>query len=160
MKIIIVSAMSQNGFIGNKNKLMWNLPMDLKRFKQMTIGETIIMGRKTFESIGQILPYRQNIVLTKHKKLKNIKNIKIISNIQHIFKLQCQRIFIIGGGQIYQQTINIADILELTLIHKNFIGDTKFPPINLQQWKKTKYTFYKKDKLHSVDYSFIQYKRI
>ncbi|WP_185872898.1 dihydrofolate reductase [Blattabacterium cuenoti] len=158
MKIIIVSAISKNGFIGNKNKLMWNLPMDLKRFKQMTIGETIIMGRKTFESIGKILPYRQNIVLTRQKK--TLKNIKIISSIQQIFKLKYQKIFIIGGGEVYKQTINIADVLELTLIHKNFIGDTKFPKINLKQWKKIKDTFYKKDKLHSIDYSFIQYKKI
>ncbi|WP_317168679.1 dihydrofolate reductase [Blattabacterium cuenoti] len=167
MKIILIAAVSKNGFIGKNNQLMWHLPNDLKRFKNLTMGETVLMGRKTFESIGKILPKRTNIILTKDKinfmkslHLKNIKNqnkIKIFSSVKQIDYLKNERIFVIGGEKIYASTIEKANILELTLVHKKFYGDTKFPKIDTKKWKKIYEFFYKKDKFHLYNYSFIRF---
>ncbi|WP_185865169.1 dihydrofolate reductase [Blattabacterium cuenoti] len=162
MKIILVASVSKNGFIGKNNNLMWHLPNDLKRFKQLTLGGTIIMGRKTFESIGKILPERLNIVLTKYNlskiknKIKNEKNIKIISSLKDINQLSYKKIFIIGGEQIYNKMIKKADEIELTLIHKNFYGDKKFPKIDFKIWKKVKEIICYKDNDHLYNYSFIK----
>ncbi|WP_185869775.1 dihydrofolate reductase [Blattabacterium cuenoti] len=158
MKIILIAAVSENGFIGKNNKLMWHLPNDLKRFKNITIGETIIMGRKTFESIGKILPKRRNIILSKKIKLLK-KNIKILSSIKEINFLSYEKIFIIGGEQIYKATIEIAHIIELTLVHNNFYGDAIFPKIDTKKWKKIYEFFHKKDKYHLYNYSFIRFEK-
>ncbi|WP_185871806.1 dihydrofolate reductase [Blattabacterium cuenoti] len=161
MKLILISAVSKNGFIGKNNKLMWHLPNDLKRFKNLTIGETILMGRKTFESIGKILPKRKNIILTKNSNLhvlkKNEKNIKIISSIKQIENLTYKKIFVIGGEKTYISTIEKADIIEMTLIHEKFYGDALFPKIDPNKWKKIYEFFYEKDENHSVNYSFIKF---
>ncbi|AFJ90638.1 dihydrofolate reductase [Blattabacterium sp. (Blaberus giganteus)] len=163
MKIVLIAAISENGFIGKNNQLMWHLPNDLKRFKNLTMGETIIMGRKTFESIGKILPKRKNIILTKNKMnflyLKNKKNIRIVSSIKEIENLTCKKIFVIGGEKTYASTIEKANIIELTLIHKKFHGDTKFPKIDTKKWKKTCEFVYEKDKYHLFNYSFIRFER-
>ncbi|AGW86200.1 Dihydrofolate reductase [Blattabacterium sp. (Nauphoeta cinerea)] len=163
MKIIIIAAVSKNGFIGKNNQLMWHLPNDLKRFKNMTIGEIVIMGRKTFESIGKILPKRKNIILTRNKTnflyLKNKKNVNIISSIKEIENLTYKKIFIIGGEKTYAYTIEKAHSIELTLVHEKFYGDTKFPKIDPKKWEKTYEFFYKKDKNHLFNYSFIKFER-
>ncbi|WP_185863414.1 dihydrofolate reductase [Blattabacterium cuenoti] len=163
MKIIIIAAVSKNGFIGKNNQLMWHLPNDLKRFKNLTIGEIVLMGRKTFESIGKILPKRKNIILTRNKTnflyLKNKKNVNVISSIKEIDNLTYKKIFIIGGEKTYVSTIEKAHSIELTLVHKKFYGDTKFPNIDPKKWKKTYEFFYEKDKNHLFNYSFIRYER-
>ncbi|WP_185876995.1 dihydrofolate reductase [Blattabacterium cuenoti] len=166
-KIILIASVSKNGFIGNKNQLMWKLPNDLKRFKNLTMGEIILMGRKTFESIGKILPGRTNIILTKNKKklmkslhnVKNKNNIKIFSSIQQIEKLQFKRIFVIGGEKIYTSIIDKAHIIELTLVHKKFFGDAKFPKIDSKKWKKIHEFIYENNKQHLYGYSFIRFVR-
>ncbi|WP_185858688.1 dihydrofolate reductase [Blattabacterium cuenoti] len=162
MKIILIAAVSKNGFIGKKNQLMWHLPNDLKRFKNLTIGETILMGRKTFESIGKCLSKRKNIILTKKKInfIKKTNNIKIISSIKHIDHLLDKKIFVIGGEKIYDSTIEKADVIELTLVHKNFYGDTRFPKIDTKKWKKIYEFVYEKDKNHPYNYSFIRFEKI
>lgn len=159
MKIIIVASVSKNRFIGKNNKLMWHLPNDLKRFKTLTVGETIIMGRKTFDSIGKILPNRKNIVLTKNPISFLKKKIKTISSIKEIMDFNYDRIFVIGGEKVYTAMIDKADIIELTLVHKRFHGDAKFPIINRKNWTKVHEFFYKKDKNHLYDYSFIRFER-
>ncbi|WP_185869204.1 dihydrofolate reductase [Blattabacterium cuenoti] len=165
-KIILIAAVSKNGFIGKNNQIMWNLPNDLKRFKNLTIGETVLMGRKTFESIGKTLPKRTNIILTKNRidfikslSLQNKKNIKVFSSIKQIDYLNNKRIFIIGGEKIYASTIEKAQTIELTLVHKKFYGDAKFPKIDTKKWNKILEFFYKKDKYHSCNYSFIRFER-
>ncbi|WP_185877518.1 dihydrofolate reductase [Blattabacterium cuenoti] len=159
MNIILIASVSKNGFIGKNNKLMWHLPNDLIRFKKLTLGKYILMGRKTFDSIGKILTKRTNIILTRKKNkflhLIEKKNIKIVSSYEEIEHLYCKEIFVIGGGQIYNKMIKKAKKIELTLVHKHFNGDTKFPKININKWKKTKELFNKKDKFHLYDYSFI-----
>lgn len=168
MKIIIIAAISSNGIIGNNNNMLWSLPNDIKRFKNYTIGHTVIMGRKTFESINQKpLIKRNNIIITHNKNYyihnlyKYRNNIKIFYSITEcIFNLKkknIKKVFIIGGGEIYKQFINIANILELTIVHQNFDGDIKFPYINISIWKKINEIYYKKDKLHNYNYSYITY---
>ncbi|QIK16794.1 dihydrofolate reductase [Blattabacterium sp. DPU] len=160
MKIILIAAISRNGFIGKNNQLMWHLPNDLKRFKNLTTGETVLMGRKTFESIGKILPERNNLILTKKKiNFKNQKNIRIISSTKQIENLTCDKIFVIGGEKTYTSIIEKAHVIELTLVHEKFHGDTKFPKINLKQWKKMHEFIYEKDKNHLFNYSFIRFEK-
>jgi Dihydrofolate reductase len=140
---------------------MWHLPNDLKRFKNLTTGETILMGRKTFESIGKVLPNRNNIILTKNKMnfLKYKKNVKIISSISKIDDLIYKNIFVIGGEKTYTSIIGKANIIELTLVHKKFHGDALFPKIDMKKWKKIHEFFYEKDKNHLFNYSFIRFER-
>ncbi|WP_185850547.1 dihydrofolate reductase [Blattabacterium cuenoti] len=159
MRIIIIASVSKNRFIGKNNKLMWHLPNDLKRFKTLTVGETIIMGRKTFDSIGKILPNRENIILTKNTIGFLKKKIKTISSIKEIMDFTYDRIFIIGGEKLYRSMIDKADIIELTLVHKKFHGDAKFPIINRKNWIKVHEFFYEKDEDHLYNYSFIRFER-
>ncbi|WP_185867309.1 dihydrofolate reductase [Blattabacterium cuenoti] len=163
MKIVLIAAVSKNGFIGKNNKLMWHLPNDLKRFKNLTTNEIVVMGRKTFESIGKILPERKNIILTRNKinflYLRNKKNISIISSLQQIEDLTYKKIFVIGGEKTYASTIEKAHTIELTLVHKKFHGDAKFPKVDTKKWKKIYEFFYEKDKNHLFNYSFIKFER-
>jgi dihydrofolate reductase len=132
MKIIV--AMSNNNVIGINNKLPWHLSDDLKRFKSLTQGNQIVMGRKTFESIGRPLPNRDNIIITRDLNSK-IEGVKIISKIEDIPYSEDQKTFIIGGGEIYSQTINLCDELFITQINSEIQGDTFFPEINSNIWK-------------------------
>lgn len=163
MKIIIIAAISDNLIIGNKNNMIWKLPNDLKRFKKLTMGNYVIMGRKTFESIKKPLIGRKNILITRNTNLV-IPGIKIANSLDQILfdlkKKNIKKIFIIGGGEIYQQSINIAHILEITIVHNNFQGDTKFPKIIPELWKKIRELYYLKDKNNLYNYSFITYKKI
>lgn len=133
----IISAVAKNKTIGDKNKLLWYLPSDLRYFKVLTKNNTVVMGRNTFDSIGKILPQRLNVVLTKDNNFK-MNDIIIINNIDDIFKLKLHNdVFIIGGSEIYQQTINRPEVTKmyLTEIHHNFDGDAKFPNFN-NDWRK------------------------
>ena len=132
MKIIV--AMSNNNVIGINNKLPWHLSDDLKRFKLLTQGNQIVMGRKTFESIGRPLPNRDNIIITRDLNSK-IEGVKIISKIEDIPYSEDQKTFIIGGGEIYSQTINLCDELFITQINSEIQGDTYFPEISSNIWK-------------------------
>ncbi|WP_185883075.1 dihydrofolate reductase [Blattabacterium cuenoti] len=159
MKIILIASVSKNGYIGKNNKLMWNIPNDLKRFKNLTIGETILMGRKTFDSIGKILPGRKNVILTRKIHKNNIKHhVQFISSIKCVKNIPCKKLFVIGGGEIYTSLLKEANIIELTKIHKNFFGDTKFPKINMKKWKKIHELFYEEN--HTYNYSLIRFERI
>jgi dihydrofolate reductase len=129
--ISLIAALSTNRVIGKENKLPWNLPTDMKYFKKVTSGKPVIMGRKTFDSIGRPLPNRRNIVVTGNpQKIKN-KEVRVVKTISKAFleaeKDSPEEIFIIGGGQIYQQTIDLADKLYLTVVETLIQGDTFFP---------------------------------
>lgn len=126
MSITIVAAMDRNGLIGKNGKLPWNVPSDLKIFRQLTTGQTVVMGRKTFESIGKELPNRKNIILS---RLGDI-------GIPQIVKLSLtEEVFIIGGAEIYKIFLPIADKLILTIIDYEFEGDTYFPIYNKDNFK-------------------------
>ena len=125
--ITMVAACSSNRVIGKENKLIWRVPGDLKRFKEMTTGQTVVMGRKTYESIGKPLPNRTNVILSRDTELK-IEGCLISSNLEDVLNTY-PNAFIIGGEEIYRQCMDYADNISLTLINKEFEGDAFFPEI-------------------------------
>jgi len=128
--ITLIAACSKNRVIGCDNKLLWNIPEDLQRFRRLTSGNPIVMGRKTYESIGRPLPNRTNIILSKQKNLR-IKDCLIYSNIHEVMSLwQNSNLFVIGGGEIYSMFLPFADKIELTLIDKEYQGDVYFPELD------------------------------
>lgn len=132
MKISLIAAMDEKRGIGKDNKLPWQIPEDLERFRKLTSGHIVVMGRKTFESIGRVLPNRRNIIITHNESFK-IEGVKTVRSLEEAIKVALRQaqdeeeIFIIGGGQIYQQAIGAADKLYLTLIEGDFECDTFFP---------------------------------
>lgn len=159
--IHLVVAKSDNNVIGHDNQLIWHLPNDLKHFKEITTGHPIIMGRKTFESIGRALPNRTNIIITRNKNY-SIENTKVAHSLNEaieIAKKIDEDIFIIGGGKIYEQALDLVDILEVTEVHGNFEGDTYFPEIDLNVWKEISRIKHHKDEKNKFDYSFVRYER-
>jgi dihydrofolate reductase len=151
--INIIVAMSKNRVIGDSNTLIWHLPEDLKRFKQLTTGNTIIMGRKTYESIGRPLPNRRSIIITRDLNYF-VEDCEVVNSLEEALLLSNNDCFIIGGGEIYKQSINIADKLYLTLIDKEFEGDTVFPEI--ENWLEVSCEDFNNDEFK---YSFIEYER-
>lgn len=154
--VTIIVAMGQNNEIGFENQLLWHLPKDLKHFKELTSGHPIIMGRKTYESIGKALPNRTNIVISRKENWFE-EGILIVGNIKEAVKFAQkidENIFIIGGGKIYEQTIDMADRLEITLVKTNLEADTFFPKIDESIWKKTDEVFYEKDDENQFDMYF------
>ena len=159
-ELTIIAAVSINNVIGNKNKLIWNLPNDLKRFKKLTIGHSIIMGRKTFDSLTNPLPDRDNIVITRSTNYSN-PGIKVCSSIEEAMSLTKTdtQPFIIGGGEIYSQTINMVDKIELTRVHQKFDGDAYFPEIPLDIFELINEEKYSSDSENEFDYSYLTYKK-
>lgn len=133
-KISIIAAIGSNRELGKNNKLLWHLPEDLKRFKQLTIGHTVVMGRKTFESIGRPLPRRFNIVITRDKSYKARGCIVVYTfeeALHHAWEVEKEEIFVIGGGQIYEEAMKYTDRLLLTLVKGSFEADTFFPDYSM-----------------------------
>lgn len=138
MSLSIIAAMDQNRLIGSKNKIPWNLPADLKYFKQTTMGAPVIMGRKTFESIGFPLPGRRNIIMTRDNNYsaEDCEVFNSRAEILNNFLEQKQEAFIIGGAEIYRLFLPDSNKLYLTIIEHEFYGDTYFPEINWDNWRK------------------------
>lgn len=158
----IVVAMGEKNEIGSGNQLLWHLPKDLKHFKDLTSGHPIIMGRKTYESIGKALPNRTNIVVSRKKNWFQ-EGILIVGSIKEAVKFAKkidENIFIIGGGNVYEQTMEIADRLEVTLVKANLAADTYFPKINDKIWKKTEETCHEKDEKNQYDFCFQTYEKV
>ena len=152
----IVVAMGLSNEIGTDNQLLWHLPKDLKHFKEITTGHPIIMGRKTYESIGKPLPNRTNIVVSRKKDWFE-EGILIVGSIKEALKFakkMDENIFIIGGGNIYEQTIDLADQLEVTQVKANLKSNVFFPKINPKVWKKTQETCHEKDEKNEYDFCF------
>ena len=148
--------MGLNREIGVDNQLPWHLPKDLKHFKEITSGHPIIMGRKTYESIGKPLPNRTNIVISRKKDWFE-EGILIVGSIKEAIKFGQkidEDIFIIGGGNIFEQTMDIADKLEVTEIKTNIEADTFFPKIDPKIWTKTDEICHEKDEKNNFDFCF------
>ena len=159
-ELTIIAAVSINNVIGNNNKLIWKLSNDLKRFRNLTTNHSVIMGRKTFESLPNPLPDRNNIVITRDTNYSK-PNIQVCSSIEdaiNLTKTDTQP-FIIGGGEIYSQTINIVDKIELTRVHKEFDGDAYFPEIPLDIFELINEENYNSDLENEFDYSYLTYKK-
>ncbi|MBI3318945.1 MAG: dihydrofolate reductase [Candidatus Omnitrophica bacterium] len=136
MTVSLIVAVSRNGVIGNEGKLPWRLPADLKRFKQLTMGHPIIMGRKTFESIGKPLPGRTNIVITRQKNLQACGAL-VAHSLEEALRLceKEQEAFVIGGASIYPEALGQADRIYLTEVHADFEGDARFQ-LDRAGWKE------------------------
>src|SRR3989344_3631306 len=156
--IAIIAAVAENGVIGIDNKLPWHLPEDLKRFKELTTGKVVIMGRKTYESIvtmlGHTLPNRQNVVITHQTNYKVPEGIQVFYNVDEaIAANKSNDIFVIGGGEIFREALPKADTLYITHIHKPYEGDVRFPKINMKEWRLVN-----EDSMS--EFTFSEYKRI
>ena len=158
----IVVAMGEKNEIGSDNQLLWHLPKDLKHFKDLTSGHPIIMGRKTYESIGKPLPNRTNIVVSRKKDWYE-EGILIVGSIKEAVKFAKkidENIFIIGGGNIYEQTMEIAERLEVTLVKTELKADTFFPKIDPKIWKLSEEFFHEKDDKNEYDFYFQTFDKI
>jgi len=157
MRISAIIAMSSNRVIGKNNQLPWHLPADLKHFKKITMGKPILMGRKTYESIGRPLPGRSNIIITRDSKFQapgciirhSIESALTTAALQH-----SEEIFIIGGALIFQETLPLIQRLYLTLIHESIEGDAYFPELNSAEWQKIEQIDHHPDKENNYSYSF------
>ncbi|MGL6039278.1 MAG: dihydrofolate reductase [Soonwooa sp.] len=159
--VSIVVAMGKNNAIGKDNQLLWHLPEDLKHFKNLTSGHPIIMGRKTYESIGRPLPNRTNIVVSRKENWFE-EGILIVPSLKealkHARKIDSE-VFVIGGGNIYSQTIDLVDKLEVTIVDGDMEADTFFPKIDSKIWAETKKECHSKDEKNVFDYCFVTYER-
>ena len=153
--ITIIAAVAENNALGKDNTLVWHLPDDFKRFKQLTTGHYIIMGRKTFESFPKPLPNRTHIIITRQKNYTPEGCIVVHSIKDAISKCpKDEEVFIIGGGEIYQQSLPFTDKIELTRVHSNVEADTYFPEVNLKDWELVFEEAHHKDDKHNFDYTF------
>ncbi|ORU91867.1 MAG: dihydrofolate reductase [Cycloclasticus sp. symbiont of Poecilosclerida sp. N] len=176
--ISMIVAMAQNNAIGKDNDLLWHLPDDFKRFKEMTMGKPILMGRKTYESIGKPLPGRQNIVITRddnfHLRLQHVcrrcsrwsqhamaNGVIIVHSIEAALKAseQYDEVMVIGGASFYQQMLPQAERLYMTIVHERFEADAFFPDINLDEWDVIEQSEHAVDGRHSHAFSFITYQK-
>lgn len=153
--ITIIAAIAKNNALGKDNQLLWHLPDDFKRFKNITSGHFIIMGRKTFESFPKPLPNRTHVIISRQKNYSQL-NCIVVTSLQKAIEAcpKNEEIFIIGGGEIYNQSIAIADKLDITRVNHSFEADTFFPEIDLTQWKLIFEEFHPKDEKHKFDFRF------
>jgi dihydrofolate reductase len=157
-ELVIVVAFDENGAIGKENQLLWHLPNDLKHFKSITSGFPIIMGRKTFESIGRLLPNRTNIILSRQKL--EIPGAVVVSSMEDAnASLTSDKLFVIGGGEIYKTLLPDCSTLEITKVHHQFDADTFFPSVNWEEWKMVWQEQHEADERHAFAYTFERYER-
>ena len=159
--ITIIAAIAKNNALGKDNDLIWHLPADLKRFKKVTSGHHILMGRNTFESIGKPLPNRTSVIITRNQDY--FKDGCLIANsIEEALEIsKDDDVFIIGGAQIYKQAIEkrLVDKLDITIVHHDFEADVFFPEIDMNVWKEVTREDFKADEKNKYDYSFVSYVR-
>ncbi|ANW94999.1 diacylglycerol kinase [Wenyingzhuangia fucanilytica] len=158
--ITLIAAIGDNNELGKDNDLIWHLPADLKRFKQITTGHHIIMGRKTYESIGKPLPNRTTIVISRNKDYK-VDGCITTHSLESAIEIakQDDNAFVIGGAKIYEKAIDIVDELDICEVHNSFDADVFFPNINPNIWEETKREEFKSDEKNIYDYSFVKYRR-
>lgn len=157
MLISIIAAIGKNNELGKDNQLLWNIPEDMKHFRDTTRGHVVIMGRKTFESIGKALPNRRNIVITRDANYSK-DGVDVTNSLEEAIRLceNSEEVFIIGGGEIYKQALPFASKLYITHVHKEYDADKFFPEIKESDWIKTR----KDDCLaNDVPYSFAIYEK-
>lgn len=161
--ISLLVAMDRKQVIGSDNGLPWHLPKDLRFFKELTTGHTIVMGRKTFESIGKALPNRKNYVITSHSENEFPEEVSVLRDLATIKNWNDQHpdeeFFVIGGGTIFEQIINDADRMYITYIDEVFDGDIHFPIFTMDKWSLTSKIKGEKDEKNPYDYYFLQYDR-
>lgn len=150
-----IVAVSSNNVIGKNNNMLWHLSDDFKRFKELTTGHYIIMGRKTFESFPKPLPNRTHVIITRQVDYKK-EGCIVVSSLEKAFQVipNDEDAFVIGGGEIYKQSMDLVDELEITRVHANFEGDTIFPEIEEKDWLLVSQEYHPKDEKHAYDFTF------
>ncbi|MBF0279679.1 MAG: dihydrofolate reductase [SAR324 cluster bacterium] len=161
--VSIICALAENGVIGNNNALPWHLPNDMKSFVRLTSGHTVLMGRKTFQSIKRPLPNRVNVVITRQKNYQ-IEGCIIAHSVEdaisHARDLGETEAFIIGGEQIYREAIKFSQKMYLTRLEESFAGDTYFPQYNAEEWREVEREEYKIDEKNTYPFSICTYERL
>ncbi len=157
MRMTLVAAMSQNRVIGIDGQLPWHLPADLAHFKSLTLGKPILMGRLTYDSIGRPLPKRRNLVLTRSTEFRP-SGVEVFHTLEDVLDSldSEQELMVIGGGQIYAQTLARADRIQLTIVHSTLDGDAFFPLIARENWEITSREDHAADEKNALSYSFVQ----
>ena len=160
--ITIIVAAAENNAIGKDNDLIWSLPNDLKRFKKLTSGHSIIMGRKTFDSFPGLLPNRKHIVISRNKNISFSDEVTVVNNFEDAIREtgDDENPFIIGGGQIYKLAMDLGDKIELTRVHEEFKADTFFPKIDVNKWELIYEEFNEKDERHQFSFTYKTYIKI
>ena len=161
MQVSIIVAMDRNRVIGKNDNLPWHISSDLQNFKKITMGNPIVMGRKTHESIGRPLPGRENIILTRDRNYQ-VEGCIVLQSLDDVFE-HCKdtdEIMITGGSEIYQQSLEYASRLYLTEVHTEVEGDTFFPEFDRSEWKEISRENFKADEKNEFDYSFVILERI
>jgi dihydrofolate reductase len=153
--IILIAAVAENNALGKNNDLLWHLPKDFKRFKEITSGHYIIMGRKTFESFPKPLPNRTHVIITRQKDYVR-EGCIVVQNLEKAIEVcpKNEDVFVIGGGEIYSQSIHLADQLDITKVHHSFEADVYFPEIDPKTWELTAEIFNPIDEKHLYNYTF------
>jgi len=163
-RVSLIWAMGQNRVIGINNKLPWHLPADLRHFRLLTRGHSILMGRKTYESLGKPLPDRAHIIITSDRHYKAASGCTVVHSLDAALQTAYSRgpdeklkeeIFVIGGASLYAQTLPLAGRLYMTLIHADFNGDIRFPEFNWKEWREIERKTYQSDNNNPYPYSFI-----
>lgn len=156
--LTIIAAIANNNALGKDNDLIWHLPADLIRFKKTTTGHHIIMGRNTFESIGRPLPNRTTVIFTRNKDYK-AEGCIVVNTLKEALKIaeNDESPFIIGGGQVYKEAIELADRLDITEVHYNFDADVYFPEIDNNTWQEDTRIYFEADEKNKYNYSFVSY---
>lgn len=157
--IAMIACMSQNRVLGKDNQMPWHLPEELKAFKKITLGHTVVMGRKTFESIGKPLPGRINIILTRATDY-HPEGCEVVHSLEDVLAIaKKQDVFIAGGAQLYEQFLPFAERIYLTIIHEDMAGDTFFPELG-PGWQVTEQRPGLRDEKNPHDYTFYTYDRV
>lgn len=165
--LILVAAVARNGVIGADNRLLWRLPSELKHFKALTMGKPLVMGRKTFQSIGRLLPGRETIVVTRDRRFSP-DGALVAHSIDAALAIAAERaaamgadaVVIAGGGELYAQTIGRASRLAITEVALEPEGDARFPPIDLEVWREVKRERGVRGPREEADFAFVEYARV
>jgi dihydrofolate reductase len=157
--ITLIAAVSENNALGKDNQLLWHLPEDFKRFKNLTSGHSIIMGRKTFESFPKPLPNRTHIIITRQLDYTAPAGCIVVPSLEKAIELcpKNEEAFVIGGGEIYQQALELVNKIDITRVHTTLEADTFFPAIDTTKWELVFEEFHPKDEKHDYDFTFLTY---
>ena len=158
--ISIIVAVASNGVIGDKNSLLWHIREDMVHFRTTTSGHPVIMGRKTYDSIGRPLPKRTNVVITRDANL-TIEGCAVVHSLEEAVSMfdSAEEVFVIGGAQIYAQALPLADRIYLTVVGKEYEGDTSFPAFDYSQWTELSKEDYARGEEYEYPFSFITLER-
>ncbi len=158
--LTIIAAAAENNALGKNNQLVWHLPDDFKRFKKLTSGHHIIMGRKTFDSFPKPLPNRTHVVITRQDNFGK-EGILAVNSLERAIEISSEdpQPFVIGGGEIYKMAVNLADKIELTRVHGSFEADTYFPEIDENKWELVSEEFHDRDTKHKYAFTYLTYER-